>query len=568
MRIFAAHIIFWYLLGTASIILAQTGDSKIDPNGFNVFYYENGIKSSEGYMKDGKPDGYWKNYYKNGVIKNEGNRKNFQLDSIWKFYSEKGKITKSITYANGKKNGFTLNYDTAQRITSRENFVNDIKEGNTFLYYPNGKLKQIIPFKKNKADGISYEFSVDSVITGIIIYKYGFIEKAEKINRTDEKGNKQGVWKEFYDDGRVKKEMQYKDGAIDGYVKEYDKKGDLQEIKKFDFGKEVKNAPELAKLDVFKAFYDDGTVRYEGGYINGVPVGTHYHYKKSNRCDSIPFYDDSLGMQKKFMCFNVAIPDSAIIFQDGYLIEKGPVDSLRQRQKEWVEYNISGEFRSKGIYVDDKRIGDWVFYYPNGKIEQKGKYDKKGRAQGEWNWYYESGKLLRKEIYLNDKREGLMEEFSEDGKLIAKGEYIDDQKEGPWYYEMMNYKEYGVFRNGEPDSIWKAYYIKENKLRFEGQFTNGDPSGKHTYYYDNGTIQCTGRYVGGLKDGDWKYFDANGFLVLTVTYENGIERKFDGIKITPTYEDALKVFDEIKSAADKRITEKQPSNNTGKNQDE
>ena len=28
---------------------------KIDPNGFNIFYYEDGLKSSEGYFKNGLP---------------------------------------------------------------------------------------------------------------------------------------------------------------------------------------------------------------------------------------------------------------------------------------------------------------------------------------------------------------------------------------------------------------------------------------------------------------------------------------------------------------------------------
>ena len=46
----------------------------INPNGYNIFYYDNGVKSSEGTMRDGKADGYWKNYYKNGLLKIEGKR--------------------------------------------------------------------------------------------------------------------------------------------------------------------------------------------------------------------------------------------------------------------------------------------------------------------------------------------------------------------------------------------------------------------------------------------------------------------------------------------------------------
>src|SRR5207248_9131866 len=123
-----------------------------------------------------------------------GNRKNAELDSTWKFYNEKGKITKSIEYAVGKKNGFIITYDTAGFIISKENYVNDIKQGVSYNLYKSGKVKQSIPYKNGRADGLSYIFTEDSLITSIIKYKMDYIEKLEKINQTDENGNKQGIW--------------------------------------------------------------------------------------------------------------------------------------------------------------------------------------------------------------------------------------------------------------------------------------------------------------------------------------------------------------------------------------
>lgn len=543
------QLIFVFILNFAFCLLHA---QNVNPNGYNIFYYDNGNKSSEGAMVNGKPEGYWKNYYENGILKNEGNRKNFLLDSVWKFYNDKGQITKSINYAEGKKNGFSVTFDTSGYIIAKENYENDVKRGLSYNYYPSGKMKQSIPYKNGRADGLSYVFSEDSVITSIIKYKMGYIEKHERINQKDAEGNKQGIWKEFYADGSVKKEVRYKDNTIDGYVKEYDKTGNLTDMKKFAHGREVKNAPELAKPDIFKAYYEDGNVRYEGLYLEGMPIGTHYKFHLSRRCDSVRVYNDSTEtFTMQFKCFNISVADSAFVYHEGYLLERGPVDSLRRRQNEWIEYNITGEFRSKGTYINDKRVGKWEFFYPNGKTEQKGRYDKKGRAQGEWVLYYDDGTVLRKENYRNDKREGLLEEYAPDGKLITKGEYLDDEKEGSWYYEIANYKELGVYRSGLPDSVWKAYYAKEKKLRFEGGFMNGEPEGKHTYYYPNGKVQTSGKYVGGLKDGDWHHFGEDGFLILTVTYENGIERKWDGKKIVPTYEESLKVFEDAKPTVKK-----------------
>ena len=518
-----------------------------NPNGYNIFYYENGTKSSEGTMREGKADGYWKNYYKNGVLKIEGNRKNFALDSIWKFYNDKAKITKAVNYLEGKKNGFTISYDTNQLVSSKETFINDIKQGNSFWYYPSGKTKQVTPYVKGKPDGYSYEFSEDSTIISIIKYQGGILANIERINRKDEQGKKQGLFKDFYEDGKLKEEKKYKDDLIDGYVKTYDKKGNLSNTEKYNNGNKVKNAPELAKLDVYKDFYDDGTLKYEGGYINGMPVGTHYHYKQKFFCDSLPVArdDTSSVMIKKIVCRNRAVPDSAITFNEGIKIEYGAVDSLRNKIGIWSEYHNSGEFRGKGLYANDKRIGDWIFYYPNEKVEQRGKYDKKGRAQGEWKWFYENGSLLREEIYLDNLRNGIMIEYTEDGKIITKGEYIDDMQEGIWFYETPEYKEIGKYVNDKPDSLWKRFYMPKEKLRFEGRFLNGDEDGKHTWFWENGKKMTEGSYTGGMKQNDWKFFDEAAFNYLTIFYENNVEIKFQGVKIEPTYEESLRDYSAI-----------------------
>ena len=498
-------------------------------------------------MREGKADGYWKNYYKNGVLKIEGNRKNFALDSIWKFYNDKAKITKAVNYLEGKKNGFTISYDTNQLVSSKETFINDIKQGNSFWYYPSGKTKQVTPYVKGKPDGYSYEFSEDSTIISIIKYQGGILANIERINRKDEQGKKQGLFKDFYEDGKLKEEKKYKDDLIDGYVKTYDKKGNLSNTEKYNNGNKVKNAPELAKLDVYKDFYDDGTLKYEGGYINGMPVGTHYHYKQKFFCDSLPVArdDTSSVMIKKIVCRNRAVPDSAITFNEGIKIEYGAVDSLRNKIGIWSEYHNSGEFRGKGLYANDKRIGDWIFYYPNEKVEQRGKYDKKGRAQGEWKWFYENGSLLREEIYLDNLRNGIMIEYTEDGKIITKGEYIDDMQEGIWFYETPEYKEIGKYVNDKPDSLWKRFYMPKEKLRFEGRFLNGDEDGKHTWFWENGKKMTEGSYTGGMKQNDWKFFDEAAFNYLTIFYENNVEIKFQGVKIEPTYEESLRDYSAI-----------------------
>ena len=56
------------------------------------------LVSSEGLIKNGKPEGFWKSYYVTGIKKSEGKRTNFLLDSIWVFYDQAGDTTEKINY--------------------------------------------------------------------------------------------------------------------------------------------------------------------------------------------------------------------------------------------------------------------------------------------------------------------------------------------------------------------------------------------------------------------------------------------------------------------------------------
>ena len=517
---------------------------SVNPNGYNKFYHDNGAVSSEGTMKNGKPDGYWKNYHKNGHLKIEGNRKNFLLDSTWKFYDEKGRISKSINYKEGKKNGPSIVYDTVGRTQSVESYSLDVKEGLTRTFYKSGKTKSATPFTKGRQEGLSYEYSEDSVITSIANYKGGILQGYEKINQVDAANKKQGIWKEFHDNLEVKKEQRFNDDSLDGYVKEYDRKGNLLNTKKYSNGKRILKAPEIANVEVYREVFEDGTLKYEGVYSDGEAIGTHYKYIQKRQCDSTLFRrDDTTDIFiKRMVCRNVPVPDSAIEYFNGTVIARGAVDSVRNRQGLWLEYHNTGEFNGKGQYKDDNRIGAWEFYYASGKLEQKGKYDKKGRAQGIWKWYYESGKLLREENYLNGKREGEMKEYDEEGNVILTGSFMENRKEGPWLYETHDYKEYGNYVNDEPDSLWKSFYLPSKLRCFEGRFVAGVPEGLHTAWHPTGARKYVGTYLGGMREGDWKFYDENDFNYLTITYKSDIEIKWQGEKIRPTYEESLRTY--------------------------
>ncbi|HTL81465.1 MAG TPA: toxin-antitoxin system YwqK family antitoxin [Bacteroidia bacterium] len=507
MRSLSVLLLFVFLLA-GKLSFSQNGTEPVNPNGYNKFYYDNGKLSSEGMMRDGKPDGYWKTYYENGKIKSEGNRKDFQLDSTWKFYTDKGKLQFEYTYANGKKNGPLRTYDEQGRLILEETFINNMKQGPEKTFYTSGKLNKETPFKEGHEDGIAYEYDTSGTIITITEWRAGFVKSTERINRRDVNGQKQGTWKEFYPNGKVKTECPYTNDKKNGYYKEYNEFGNLTNVTKWVDGVMVKNPPELAKIETRTTYYSNGRIHEVGNYKDSIPEGVFRIY-------------DTTG-----------VITAAEVYADGILVGEGVYDAKGQQQGHWKEYyEETGDLKGEGDYKDGVRIGDWKFYYADGKTDQLGKYDNKGRPVGVWKWYYDTGQELREETYTDGLRNGTLTEYDESGNIITQGEYVDGLQEGHWFFQIDDYREEGDYVTGERTGVWKHTYIPGGQQRFEGNYTNGQPDGKFTYWYDNGRVWQEGKYVYGRKDGDWKYFDEDGLMTLTITYKDGVEVKFDGVKV-------------------------------------
>ncbi len=503
-----------FIAGFICLFLMVNGQEKqeINPNGYNIFYYENGEVSSEGTMRNGQPDGYWKTYYENGVIKSEGNRKNFKLDSVWTFYSDSGKVAVQITYTDGKKNGIRRTYHEDE--ITEENFVDDVKQGYTYIYFPDGKLRKEIFFKDGLESGVGKEFAKsDGRVIKLIYYKKGFIEDIENINRIDAAGMKQGKWKYFYDNGQVSLEGEYKNDLKHGYFKEYAKDGTLLSTSKYIEGILQEDVAELAKLDIKREYYPNGKVKTVASYKNDVPEGIRREYSPEGEVVA------------------------GYVFKNGTMIGEGIIDEEGNRDGPWKEYYPNGALKSEGTYDQGKRINQWKFYHPNGQLEQIGSYNKNGKEDGQWTWYYATGDLLREETYFNGMIDGHSVEYDRDGSVISEGDYIEDKRDGKWVFNYGDHRSEGTYLDGMRHGMWKNYY-SDGTLSFEGEFIEDNPNGKHTWYWPNGNVKTEGKFIMGLKDGEWVKYNYDGTPFISIFYENGTEKKYDGIKvITPDDED-------------------------------
>ena len=507
------------IVAMAAVLLSGTrlfGQDTLTRDGYQRFYYQTGILSSEGTMRDGRPDGYWKSYHENGRLKSEGNRKNFELDSLWCFYNENGELFLDIFYRNGKKNGIKSSY--LDKETVREQFVNDVKEGWTRYYLPDGTLRMEVPFVRGLEQGTGKEYSPDGNIITITEYKKGFITDRMKVNRRDKNQLKQGMWITFHPNGKIKQEGTYKDDKRHGYFKDYTENGDLIRVVKYVNDVEQPGAEEIQKLQVQNEYYPDGKIRATTMYRNGIPEGVKREYAPDGTIEKSAEYH------------------RGILVGEGIVLEDG------SRDGPWKEYYTDGALRAEGVYDNGKRIGEWKFYHPDGKIEQTGRFTKAGKPDGPWKWYYANGSLLREETYYNGLKDGLSEEFDEAGNLIEKGEYLEGREDGPWITSAGDYCYRGSYRDGLRTGPWEGFCLAQSEgrtdstLSFSGMFIEDLPDGKHTWYWPNGKIREEGTFVMGSREGNWNLYEEDGTLFLVITYVAGIETRYDGVKIKPPFE--------------------------------
>jgi len=479
-------------------IISQNISDSLKPF---VYYDNTGKKVSEGFIRNGKPDGYWKNYYPNGNIMSEGNRKNYLLDSTWIFYDSTGNIVSMINYKNGKKNG--IKKDFMSDIVIEENYVDDKKEGIAKVFYKNGKIKLIKHYKNDVEEGLYKEYDTDGNLITIAKYRNGIMTERQTFNRYDKQGLKQGLWKEFYPNDVVKREMFYTNNKLNGFVKTYDSLGNIISIEKYDMGVLVIDVPEIAKHEIKYDYNDDGRIKYSCSYKDSLKDGIER------------FFDDNGNVLK------------SNIYKNGILLATGIVDKSGMKQGNWIEYYETGEKRSEGTYHNDNKIGKWKYYYKNNSLLQEGEYNNDGKFEGKWVWYYENGKILRTENYHNGYEEGESIEYDTIGNVVLKGNYTKGLKNGEWFYQLGNYIEKGKYVDGQKDSIWTTYYKNTEKIRAIGEYSYGDPIGKHICYDENGNVIEEGFYESGKKNGLWKKYDNDTKLKVTIYYIDDEEKKID-----------------------------------------
>ncbi|HEY9169904.1 MAG TPA: hypothetical protein VIN72_10485 [Lutibacter sp.] len=192
------------------------------------------------------------------------------------------------------------------------------------------------------------------------------------------------------------------------------------------------------RTGVWKKYYDNQNIRYEGRFEAGKEIGVFNYYGELNPKQPIivKTFPEAGGIAKV-----------TYFYDDGKLQSEGSMNGTNQIGK-WLYYNTDGKsIVSEENYENGLLNGTSTTYYASGKITEFLSY-KNGELQGNVLRYSSEGILLDDLQYENGKLHGLAKYYDVDGKLLRKGYYENDLKIGNWEF----------FENGKPITVKK---IKE-----------------------------------------------------------------------------------------------------------
>lgn len=273
-------------------------DAENHKNGVWKWFFADGVIQSEGVFKHGLKNGVFKYYDVNGNLKTiekyVDDVKQLDAESVAKLelrrdYYPNGKVKIEATYRNGVAEGVRREYNETgdvdksfimkNGIVASEGIIepSGLRKGTWTEYFPDGSIKARGNYVDDFKSG-SWEF----------FHQNG---KLEQKGNYDAKGKPTGEWRWFDENETLLRIENFRNGLNDGLLTEYDENGKI--ITKGDFidGKEegdwifeiggIRTEGQYVdglQTGLWKIFYNDGTLSFEGRFVDDNPNGTHFTY--------------------------------------------------------------------------------------------------------------------------------------------------------------------------------------------------------------------------------------------------------------------------------------------------
>lgn len=438
-----------------------------------------------------------------------------------------GNTNKQGTLNTGK---WVFFYDNGM-IEKEGAFDNSGKEtGDWKFYFKTGELSEIHALKDGERDGVLKTFYRNGKPQSESNYSNGQITASVKIYHATgqvrnqyivKDGMRNGPFTVFNQDGGKTEEGTYKAGKYDGGYKSYYADGGTYVTCNYVNGNLTGD---------YKSNYRSGKKYFEGKYVNGQPTGSARTFWENGAVKEERTFNtdgkqngtsreyDKEGTVRREMVFNNGNEESEKSYDyDGKLWMR--INSKGDKVSEVIFYDKKG-----GVIVNNPRtrgLSPLKGYYPGGQLFYNGQFKNDHRA-GSWTTFFEDGTKKEIENYNDDgEYDGIYKSFYPNGQLEEESSYKKDKHEGYYkaYYANGKMRTEGWFQNDNKGGTW-LYYNPLGILTSKEYYIDGDVTGKQHYYEENGKI---------YKSQVWEYdmlskvfdYDTTGKVINTYSLDAG-----------------------------------------------
>jgi antitoxin component YwqK of YwqJK toxin-antitoxin module len=312
----------------------------------------------------------------------------------------------------------------------------------------------------------------EEIIVGDIKF-YGDEGRMTAEGSFSEKGEKDGLWKYYHSNGRLRETQVLKNGVKTDTSYMYHANGLLN----------VKVPFKEGKITGEVSLYRNGvlwrTLPYKEGEVNSGEM-VDYH----------PIGTTDIKYQ---LTDGKANGDFESFYDSGQTYRKGSFLN-GDLQGERITHFKSGEISYKENFLDDQREGMYISYFQDGQIESKGQF-KEGSKIGTWEYFYRNGNKNKVQNFDDrGKENGLETKYSEEGWKASEHS----------------------FNKGVVDAY--TFFNRSGEILSQGERKGGDL--KYISYYHNGIKKAEGQFNKESRNGEWKFYSYNGALQRIENYKD------------------------------------------------
>jgi len=371
-----------------------------------------------------------------------------------------------------------------------------------------------------------------------------------------------GKYVEYYKNGNIKLQGNYKEGRRDGEFKTFLKNGKSAGSVIYKDGKIIKstlikamkdNASFSLVTDITYILDTSHTIK-KVDFENGL-LKTYFIFDKNgvSNGDSIEYYEE--GNIKSIIPFKNDIVDGLTIsyYENGNIKEEVHYKNDKMNG-EAKSYDENGKLNGRTIFKDDIKLEEEVHKeneilkntFKNGEVVKQDICSLNGNVKErrvlngnemEYSSFYENGNvkqkiltkdkvIIKEQLYARNGNIMLNSFFSMDGKPIkevfeyypngkmkTKAHYVDDTLNGELtiYFENGNIKEKTFVIGGTLNGDAFEYY-PSGKLKYKSFFKDGKKEGESLSYYENGKLKKKILYKNGVRNGEAAEYYESGTI--------------------------------------------------------